>query len=730
VIQACRWADCENAFEQAVQEKPKELTTMIELPASPIADPPAEELVHKVLARLGMHFEISIDRSDVLSDSGSDDPDPLHCLISSATTAGIVLSEAEFEDTDQPRAFIREGYALLIVKPDSQFVMIDHLAAGRFQAAIISKHTTERTLGRTELRGLLTANDGTRAFVAKKRFDLDSISAAPYHDDLHHHAEALTPLRRFIGLLRLEVSDIGTVVLFAFVGGILTLATPLAVESLVNVVSWGTYVQPLIVLGVILLMCLGIAGVLRVLQKWTVELIQRRLFVRIVSDLAHRFPRANQEALGGEYPRELANRVFDIMTIQKATSVLLLDGLSIVLTTVLGMVLLAFYHPFLLGFDIVLLISMISITWLLGRGGIRTAIDESITKYRVVHWLQDVIASPAVFKTGGGEALAIQRANQLTADYIAARKRQFGVVIRQSAFAICLQVIASTALLALGGWLVIDGQLTLGQLVASELVVTIVVGAFAKAGKSLEKYYDLMAGIDKVGHLIDIPAESYPEVGAIPTSPVPVRWNDLTFRRIASQSQIPAAVIDAGARVAIVGDDVDGKSDFSKTLAGLRRPTDGVVQVGELDSQEAAIGCHGQIVGYAGNKEVFHGTLRENVDLGRTGLGAARVREVLSDVGLSEVILRLPKGLQTELQTDGHPLTRSQIAKLVIARAIAAKPKLVVIDGLLDEMPASVREKVWSTLTSDRAPWTVIVVTNRIDIAELCESQIVIRETA
>ncbi len=176
------------------------------------------------------------------------------------------------------------------------------------------------------------------------------------------------------------------------------------------------------------------------------------------------------------------------MTIQKAAAVLLMDGLSIVLTTTIGLLLLAFYHPFLMGFAIVLVISMISITWVLGRGGVRTAIDESIVKYRIAHWMQDILAAPSAFKINGGENLAIERSNRLLTEYLEMRSYQFRVLIRQISFAIGLQVIASTALLGLGGYLVITRQLTLGQLVASELVVAVVVGAFAKLGKSLEKY--------------------------------------------------------------------------------------------------------------------------------------------------------------------------------------------------------------------------------------------------
>ena len=275
----------------------------------------------------------------------------------------------------------------------------------------------------------------------------------------------------------------------------------------------------------------------------------------------------------------------------------------------------------------------------------------------------------------------------------------------------------------------IDGQLTLGQLVASELVVTVVVGAFAKAGKSLEKFYDLMAGIDKVGHLLDIPTDPRRESEQLPEEAVQVGWSDLVFQGAASQSKIPAATIPAGGRVAIVGDDIDGCSELAKTLAGLVEPTQGLAQIAGLDAVAAATSGAGRMIGYAGRKEIFHGTLRENIDLGRIGIGQSRVRDVLHRVGLSPAVLQLPDGLETELQTDGYPLTDLQIAQLVLARAIVAAPKLLIINRLLDELDADNLASVWTTLSAAEAPWTLVVVTNRSDIAERCESQIAIRKT-
>ena len=87
---------------------------------------------------------------------------------------------------------------------------------------------------------------------------------------------------------------------------------------------------------------------------------------------------------------------------------------------------------------------------------------KSIVKYKTAHWLQDVLASPTAFKINGGESLAIERANRLAAEYIGARQTKFRIVIRQVAFAIGLQVLASTAVLGLGGWLVDSGSVYVG----------------------------------------------------------------------------------------------------------------------------------------------------------------------------------------------------------------------------------------------------------------------------
>ncbi|SMP66585.1 putative ABC transport system ATP-binding protein [Neorhodopirellula lusitana] len=688
---------------------------------------PDDQSVLRALTRVGQSLGVPIDLADVLSnDSLPAGEDPLWVLQTSATQAGVVLDETHLESGKEAFGFLSEGHPIVLAYEDGTLRVLEKSNWRSVEMFSTSERINSKVISRRQLGKLFRSSSPIRMLIARKQFECESISASTSGHGGHH--DHPTPLRRFLGLLSLDRGDVWMVVLFALVAGVLTLATPLAVESLVNVVSWGTQFQPLIILGLMLLTCLSIAGVLRVLQTVVVEVIQRRQFVRIASDLAHRFPRANQAHLEGEYPRELANRFFDIMTIQKATAALLLDGVSIVLTTVLGMIVLAFYHPFLLGFDIVLVISMVSIIWVLGRGGIQSSIEESIAKYRVAHWLQDVIAQPSVFKTSGGEGLAIQRTDRLTADYIAARQRQFRVVIRQVGFAMAVQVVASTAVLALGGWLVIGGALTLGQLVASELIVTVVVGAFAKAGKSLETFYDLMAGVDKVGHLIDIPADQKIEIGEVADGPATVSWSNLTFRGTGWSSKVPSASIQPGERVAITGDDISGRSCLARSISGLTEPQEGLIQVCGIEAAQASTSGIGKLVAYAGIGDIFHGSVRENIDLGRRGIGQHRVRQVVAQVGLTATIEQLENGLQTSLQTGGYPLSAEQIVRLSVARALAVRPKLLVIDGLLDGLDESTRDSLWTHISAGDPGWTTLVFTNRADVADLCDQTLFLRQ--
>lgn len=316
-----------------------------------------------------------------------------------------------------------------------------------------------------------------------------------------------SPLRRTRQLLALEREDIVVIVIYGIALGLLSLAVPIAVQSLVNTVAFGSLIQPLVVLAVLLAVALTGAAILRALQVRIAEMLQRRLFVRIVTEIGGRLPRVSAKALEAANGPELLNRFFDVFTTQKSVASLLLGGVDALLIALVGLIVLAFYHPALLAFDIVLIICAILVLIPMGRGGTATSVAESKAKYAVAGWLEEMARHPLSFKLAGGEEFAAARINTLAGAYLAKRDRHFRIVFRQVVGALTIEVLASVSLLAVGGILVIERQLSIGQLVAAELIVTAVVASIAKLGGKVEVFYDLVAAVDKLGEILDLPIE-------------------------------------------------------------------------------------------------------------------------------------------------------------------------------------------------------------------------------
>ena len=436
-----------------------------------------------------------------------------------------------------------------------------------------------------------------------------------------------------------------------------------AVESLVNTVAFGRFIQPLFVICLILLVFLGFEGVLRMMQAYLAELIQQRLFVRVVADLAYRLPRVRQSAYDEHHGPEMMNRFFDVMTIQKSAALLVLDGIALVLQVSIGLILLAFYHPLLLTLDLFLVAALGFMVVFLGHGAVATSIAESKAKYAVASWLEELARVPTLFRNADGPRRALIRADQLALGYVDARRRHFRVLLRQIAFALGLQAVSGSLLLGLGGWLVMQGQLTLGQLVAAELVLAVIVGSLTKLGKQLESFYDLLTAVDKVGHLFDLPMER--AVGEIHMdgqdgATVSLRDASLTLQgaTVIEKANLEVA---AGELVALVGPAGSGKSMLLDLMHGLREPSHGYVMVDDVDIrslQPAALRRHVTLVrGF----EIVVGSIGENVHLDRDGVTGRNIREALAEVGLLEEIMALPEGLNTELLPSGSPLSESQV---------------------------------------------------------------------
>ncbi len=552
--------------------------------------------------------------------------------------------------------------------------------------------------------------------------DSDSTHHALRADDLGYGHGPARPFARLHHLLKPERRDILYICAFAFAVAVLSLASPIAVESLVNTVAFGVLTWPLIVLSGVLLVCLGLAAAIWAMQVYVVECIQRRLFVRVVADYSHRLPRIQLEAFDHRYGPELANRFFDVMNVQKSLAFLLLDGVALVVTATVGLIVLAFYHPFLLGFDIVLLAMIAFILFVLGWGGIKTSLHESHAKYDVAAWLDELLRCLRGFKFAGGQQHALKKADQLAAEYVSSRKDHFRIVWRQTIFSLGVQTVASVALLSLGGYLVINRQLTLGQLVAAELIVTLVVASVAKLGKYADTYYDLMAGAEKLGLLTDLALER--EGGEV--LPHTARGMALRIQGVDHVSERPLStpanwLITPNERVAVVGPLASGKTTLFEAICGLRELDHGLIEVDGIGLRNLALGAYRDQVAFVEGADTFIGTVLENVRSGRPHVQAGEIRQALQIVGLLEIVQALPQGLETPLIPSGSPLSASQSLRLTMARALVGRPRLLILDGVLDGLRLEECPDLLPSLFDRSAPWTLVVATMNPAILGQCD---------
>ncbi|MCA2979435.1 MAG: ATP-binding cassette domain-containing protein [Myxococcaceae bacterium] len=539
---------------------------------------------------------------------------------------------------------------------------------------------------------------------------MESVSSASHavedviggEDGKDQYLRHLRPWERVSALLKLERDDVWVVVIYSAAVGLLSLATPVAVQSLVGTVAFGTLLQPIVILALLFLVALGFQGVLKALQARVIEALQARLFARVALDVAYRLPRARKDDHHPVTP-ELVNRFFDVMTVQKAFASVLTDGLSAFMQIVIGLLVLGFYHPYLLALDIIILIATTLLVLLPVRRGVRTAFDESRYKYEVGAWLEELSRAPAAFRGSGGAALANARADALTREYLAARKRHFAVIYGQTISALAVQVVASAVLLGFGGFLVVNESLTLGQLIAAELIVAAVTSSITKFGKILESTYDLVTGLSKIGHLIDLEVDSSESGETLPGGgPVGLKLKDVAFDGLQLSFEVKP-----GARTAIVGAQGSGLGEI---LSAVKKAEHGTYEVQGVDVRRAqACALHDDVMLVRAD-DLFMGTVYENVSLTRPGVTPSEVRSAVERVGLDDDVRALEKGYDTELGPLGSPLTPSQAVRLVVARALAASPRLIVVDDTLDALDPVSRSRTVAALTKKDAPWTLIAL--------------------
>ncbi len=541
----------------------------------------------------------------------------------------------------------------------------------------------------------------------------------------------LSPWQRFLGLINLERKDILQVSFYAIFEGLVALSLPLGIQAIINLLQGAQISASWIVLIILVTVGVAFSGILKLMQMRIIETIQQRIFTRASLELSFRFPKIRMSELRNYYLPELANRFFDTLTIQKGLSKILIDVPSAFLQIVFALILLSFYHPFFIVFGFILLFLIYTVFKYTAQKGLDTSLIESKNKYKVAHWLQEISRVVISFKLSGKTNLALKKTDVLVDDYLKSRENHFKILMLQFIQMIGFKVLITAGLLLIGGFLVLDQRMNIGQFVAAEIIIILVINSVEKLILGLESFYDVLTSIEKLGQIIDKPIENQTGELIKNNTDLTIEVADVTYKINNKNSPILNAVsltINPGDRILINGESGAGKSSLLQLISGVIYPTSGNIFVNNLSIKSLLINEYRANLGLSLSEESpFEGTIRENVTFGNESVTDQAIYTTFESIGLTEFLKQQPKGLNTVLKPEGKQIASTITKKIILARAIIKQPKLLILENPLNHFNKVEATKVINYLTNASQPWSLIVVSNNETWKQKCNKHIVLK---
>lgn len=523
----------------------------------------------------------------------------------------------------------------------------------------------------------------------------------------------MSPLQRFVNLLQLDKRDIKQIFYYAVFAGFVALSLPLGIQAIINLIQGVQISSSWIVLVALVTLGVAFQGALQLMQLRILENIQQKIFARASFEFVYRFPKIKISELDKDYPPELANRFFDTLTVQKGLSKVLIDFPAAVLQIVFGIMLLSFYHPFFIIYGLLLILLIYSVFKFTAKKGLETSLIESKNKYKVAHWIQEITRSLLSFKLSGKTSLAMERNDMLTKNYLDARESHFKVLLVQFIQMIGFKILVTAGLLIIGGLLVLNQRMNIGQFVAAEIIILLVINSVEKLIGGLETFYDILTSLEKIGQVVDKELEDHEGTDPFQSlQPVQTELEDIAYttpdgKEVLKNINLTIAQKD---RILLLGASGSGKTTLLKLLSGILSPTSGALYINDTSIKGISPNIYRSHVGQVlPEQHPFEGTILENITFGNPSISAERVNEVLKQLGLMNFVKQQTDGLNTMLYPQGQHIPYTISKRIILARAIVHEPRLLFLKDPLEHFEAKEARDIVSYLTDDAHPWAIVV---------------------
>lgn len=540
-----------------------------------------------------------------------------------------------------------------------------------------------------------------------------------------------SPVSRILNLLKLERNEITAVYFYAILNGLIQLSLPVGVQAIIGYVLGASMRASLVVLITLVVLGVLIAGIMQINQMKIIEKIQQKLFVRYSLTFAQHLPGLDLKKNDNVYLPELVNRFFDIPVLQKGLSKILLDIPTAVIQILFGLMLLSFYHPAFILFGVILVSILFLILKFTGGQGLQTSLDKSKYKYKVAAWLEEMARVIKSIKLANNNDLHLKKADHEVSNYLDARNNHFRVLLFQFNVLVVFKTVITAAMLVVGTLLMVEQQLTVGQFIAAEIVILLVLNSVEKLIINLSSVYDTLTAVEKLAEVTDKPLENKGTIelpGLSKGMKLELRDVSFGYNEENKVLQNISMLINAGEKVSISGKEGSGKSTLLRLMTGSYTDFSGVILIDDvpagnynIDSLRAQTGV------LLGQQDIFNGTLLENLTLGSEQITLEFVKHCAGLSGLSDFIATLKDGYDTPLDPTGRRLPRSVVQKILLTRALAGNPRLLLLEEPWLNANDTQRKQLIDMLMNLQN-CTVVVVTNDSEFADRCDKVFTVNE--
>lgn len=528
----------------------------------------------------------------------------------------------------------------------------------------------------------------------------------------------LKPYQRLFQLVKLDKKDISQIYIYAIFLGLTNLTLPLGIQAIINLIQMGQVSTSWIVLVFLVVAGIVFGGILQLMQLRITENLQQKIFIRTSFDFTYRIPRFDLSALRNLYAPELVNRFFDTMTIQKGLPKILIDISTSVLQVFFSLILLSLYHPFFIFFSIILLAILILLLYFTSKKGLESSIKESTYKFEMAHWLEEIARVMNTFKLKGKTDLHLEKTDKIVESYIKSREKHFRVLIIQFIQLIGFKSLIALFLLLIGGVLVINQQMNIGQFIAAEIIILLVISSVEKIILNIENVYDVLTALDKLGTITDIPLEDQHKTKQNEftyNSPMALEMKSLNFKYPNQESWL---LRDLNIKIApkqhtlFLGDLNSAKSALVRLFSSLYPIESGTLLFNQVNVNALNLETLRSNIGFfTKDEKLFFGTLMDNLTIG-TKIPMDKLLQTIEFVGLTNFFQSLNSGFETELFTSGIILTRNIEQRILLARSIIHEPKLLIIENIDSILNEKSNAALIENLFSPEMPWTIVAVSD------------------